>query len=287
MKVMASNNIISLKHVYFTYPNSKRPALSDINLDIKRGSWTSIIGHNGSGKSTITRLINGLLLPDENQNTYIVVDNQELSDDTVWNIRDKVGIVFQNPDNQFVGATVADDVAFGLENRGIEHNEMKTRVVKALEEVGMTEYATAEPSNLSGGQKQRVAIAGILAIRPKVIILDEATAMLDPNGRESILRLVKHMKERDNLTVISITHDVNESIELADNVVVVNDGKILATGDPIKVFENQAMINEIGLEEPFIFELKNKLIKAGINIPLEIDTEEKLVNYLCQLNSTM
>ncbi|GAA3633698.1 energy-coupling factor transporter ATPase [Lactobacillus hamsteri] len=284
---MASNNIISLKHVYFTYPNSKRPALSDINLDIKRGSWTSIIGHNGSGKSTITRLINGLLLPDENQNTYIVVDNQELSDDTVWNIRDKVGIVFQNPDNQFVGATVADDVAFGLENRGIEHNEMKTRVVKALEEVGMTEYATAEPSNLSGGQKQRVAIAGILAIRPKVIILDEATAMLDPNGRESILRLVKHMKERDNLTVISITHDVNESIELADNVVVVNDGKILATGDPIKVFENQAMINEIGLEEPFIFELKNKLIKAGINIPLEIDTEEKLVNYLCQLNSTM
>ena len=284
---MASNNIISLKHVYFTYPNSKRSALSDINLDIKRGSWTSIIGHNGSGKSTITRLINGLLLPDENKNTHIMVDNQELSDDTVWSIRDKVGIVFQNPDNQFVGATVADDVAFGLENRGIEHNEMKTRVVKSLEEVGMTEYATAEPSNLSGGQKQRVAIAGILAIRPKVIILDEATAMLDPNGRESILRLVKHMKERDNLTVISITHDVNESIELADNVVVVNDGKILATGDPIKVFENQAMINKIGLEEPFIFELKNKLIKAGINIPLEIDTEEKLVNYLCQLNSTM
>lgn len=284
---MTNNNIISLRHVYFTYPSSKKPVLDDINLDIRKGSWTSIIGHNGSGKSTITRLINGLLLPDENINTNITVDGQEITDDTLWDIRDKVGIVFQNPDNQFVGATVADDVAFGLENRGINHDEMEYRVAEALKEVGMTEYANVEPSNLSGGQKQRVAIAGILAIKPKIIILDEATAMLDPNGRESILRLVKRMKKRDDLTVISITHDVNEAIELADNVVVVNDGKILATGTPIKIFENQTMIKRIGLEEPFIFKLKNKLIKAGIDIPIEVDTEEKLVNYLCQLNSTM
>lgn len=284
---MSKENIISLQHVYFTYPSGKNQVLKDINLDIKKGSWTSIVGHNGSGKSTVTRLINGLLTPDENPDTKIIVDNEILTEKTVWDIRDKVGIVFQNPDNQFVGATVADDVAFGLENRGVAHDEMVERVNLALQWVGMEKYANSEPSNLSGGQKQRVAIAGILAIKPKIIILDEATAMLDPNGRNSILRLVKRMKEKNNLTVISITHDVDEAIIEADQVVVLNDGKILMQDNPINVFKNSNLIHKIGLELPFVFELKQKLAENSIDIPSEINTKEKLVKYLCQLNSKM
>lgn len=284
---MSKENIISLQHVYFTYPSGKNQVLKDINLDIKKGSWTSIVGHNGSGKSTVTRLINGLLTPDENPDTKIIVDNEILTEKTVWDIRDKVGIVFQNPDNQFVGATVADDVAFGLENRGVAHDEMVERVNLALQWVGMEKYANSEPSNLSGGQKQRVAIAGILAIKPKIIILDEATAMLDPNGRNSILRLVKRMKEKNNLTVISITHDVDEAIIEADQVVVLNDGKILIQDNPINVFKNSNLIHKIGLELPFVFELKQKLAENSIDIPSEINTKEKLVKYLCQLNSKM
>ncbi|MBD5431176.1 MAG: energy-coupling factor transporter ATPase [Lactobacillus sp.] len=284
---MSKENIISLQHVYFTYPSGKNQVLKDINLDIKKGSWTSIVGHNGSGKSTVTRLINGLLTPDENPDTKIIVDNEILTEKTVWDIRDKVGIVFQNPDNQFVGATVADDVAFGLENRGVAHDEMVERVNQALQWVGMEKYANSEPSNLSGGQKQRVAIAGILAIKPKIIILDEATAMLDPNGRNSILRLVKRMKEKNNLTVISITHDVDEAIIEADQVVVLNDGKILMQDNPINVFKNSNLIHKIGLESPFVFELKQKLAENSIDIPSETNTKEKLVKYLCQLNSKM
>ena len=284
---MSKENIISLQHVYFTYPSGKNQVLKDINLDIKKGSWTSIVGHNGSGKSTVTRLINGLLTPDENPDTKIIVDNEILTEKTVWDIRDKVGIVFQNPDNQFVGATVADDVAFGLENRGVAHDEMVERVNLALQWVGMEKYANSEPSNLSGGQKQIVAIAGILAIKPKIIILDEATAMLDPNGRNSILRLVKRMKEKNNLTVISITHDVDEAIIEADQVVVLNDGKILMQDNPINVFKNSNLIHKIGLELPFVFELKQKLAENSIDIPSEINTKEKLVKYLCQLNSKM
>ena len=284
---MSKENIISLQHVYFTYPSGKNQVLKDINLDIKKGSWTSIVGHNGSGKSTVTRLINGLLTPDENPDTKIIVDNEILTEKTVWDIRDKVGIVFQNPDNQFVGATVADDVAFGLENRGVAHDEMVERVNLALQWVGMEKYANSEPSNLSGGQKQRVAIAGILAIKPKIIILDEATAMLDPSGRNSILRLVKRMKEKNNLTVISITHDVDEAIIEADQVVVLNDGKILMQDNPINVFKNSNLIHKIGLELPFVFELKQKLAENSIDIPSEINTKEKLVKYLCQLNSKM
>ncbi|WP_251717473.1 energy-coupling factor ABC transporter ATP-binding protein [Lactobacillus agrestimuris] len=284
---MSKENIISLQHVYFTYPSGKNQVLKDINLDIKKGSWTSIVGHNGSGKSTVTRLINGLLTPDDNPDTKIIVDNEVLTEKTVWDIRDKVGMVFQNPDNQFVGATVADDVAFGLENRGVAHDEMVERVNQALQWVGMEKYANSEPSNLSGGQKQRVAIAGILAIKPKIIILDEATAMLDPNGRNSILRLVKRMKEKNNLTVISITHDVDEAIIEADQVVVLNDGKILMQDNPINVFKNSNLIHKIGLELPFVFELKQKLAENSIDIPSEINTKEKLVKYLCQLNSKM
>ena len=222
---MANDNIIKIKNVSFSYPESDTPAIDNISFNVRRGSWTSIIGHNGSGKSTIIRLINGLLVPDESGDPLIEVDGIKLTDDTVWEVRNRVGIVFQNPDNQFVGATVADDVAFGLENRGIPHSEMVKIVPEAIKAVGMSEYANSEPANLSGGQKQRVAIAGILAIKPKIIVLDEATSMLDPEGRNQILSIVQDMKDKYDLTVISITHDIDEA-NMADQVLVMNDGKL-------------------------------------------------------------
>ncbi len=227
---MAKDSIIKIRNVSFTYPDTTSPAINNISFDIKRGSWTSIIGHNGSGKSTIIRLINGLLVPDNKNSPYIEVDGTELTDKTVWNIRDKVGIVFQNPDNQFVGATVADDVAFGLENRGVPRSKMLKIVPEAIKAVGMDDYTNAEPSNLSGGQKQRVAIAGILAIQPKIIILDEATSMLDPSGRSKILQIVHQMKKKDNLTVVSITHDIDEA-NLADQIIVMNNGGLVDQGN--------------------------------------------------------
>lgn len=281
-----SENIISLNHVSFTYSESKVPAVQDVSFNVKKGEWFTILGHNGSGKSTITRLINGLLWSDENDADSIIVDGDPLNEQNLWKIRNKVGIVFQNPDNQFVGATVAEDVAFGLENRGVPREQMLSIVDKAIQEVGMSDYKTAEPSNLSGGQKQRVAIAGILAVKPKILILDEATSMLDPRGHDEIISLVKKMKDKNDLTVISITHDINE-IMLADHVLILNDGKAIAQGTPKDVFKNEKLIDSIGLEEPFIFKLIKKLIKAGIEIPENVDSQEKLVEILCQLNSKM
>ncbi|MCT6807437.1 MAG: energy-coupling factor transporter ATPase, partial [Bombilactobacillus sp.] len=210
---MTKDSIIKVNNISFTYPESDSPAIDNISFEIKRGSWTSIIGHNGSGKSTIIRLINGLLVADEKDDSYIEVDGTKLDDDSVWDIRDKVGVVFQNPDNQFVGATVADDVAFGLENRGVPRTEMLKIVPEAIKAVDMTEYTDTEPANLSGGQKQRVAIAGILAIKPKIIVLDEATSMLDPEGRDKILGIVQQMKQEYDLTVIAITHDMQFAAE--------------------------------------------------------------------------
>ncbi|RVU70846.1 MULTISPECIES: energy-coupling factor ABC transporter ATP-binding protein [Lactobacillus] len=283
---MVADKIIQVKHVSFTYPDSKTKAASDVSFDIKKGTWTAIVGHNGSGKSTITRLLNGLLLPDKNPETKIIIDGQELNEETVWDIRDKIGIVFQNPDNQFVGATVADDVAFGLENRGVPRDQMIKTVKWAVEQVGMSDYFNAEPANLSGGQKQRVAIAGILAIQPKIIILDEATSMLDPSGRKKVLNLVKKMKDMEDLTVLSITHDVNEAF-IADQVLLLNDGKLINQDEPVNVFSQTKLINDLGLEEPFIFKLKDKLKSVGIKIPENVNTEEKLIEILCQLNSKM
>lgn len=280
------DNIISFSNVSLTYPEAKRPAINNISFNIKKGSWTAIIGHNGSGKSTITRLINGLLIPDKNSDTIIEVDGIKLSDDTVWQVRDRVGIVFQNPDNQFVGATVADDVAFGLENRGVPREQMLDIVDKSIANVGMMEYKFAEPSNLSGGQKQRVAIAGILAVKPQIIILDEATSMLDPNGRKSILSLVRKMQVKNNLTVISITHDIDEA-EKADDIIVLDDGVIIDQGAPETIFKQADLIEKIGLEEPFIYRLMTKLRENGIDIPNKIKSQEELLEYLCQLNLKM
>lgn len=281
---MAKDSIIKIRNVSFTYPDTTSPAINNISFDIKRDSWTSIIGHNGSGKSTIIRLINGLLVPDNKNSPYIEVDGTELTDKTVWNIRDKVGIVFQNPDNQFVGATVADDVAFGLENRGVPRSKMLKIVPEAIKAVGMDDYTNAEPSNLSGGQKQRVAIAGILAIQPKIIILDEATSMLDPSGRSKILQIVHQMKKKDNLTVVSITHDIDEA-NLADQIIVMNNGGLVDQGNTKEIFSKVKLLKSLGLDVPFASQVKEKLLQSGISIPKEINSEKELINYLCQSNS--
>ena len=281
---MAKDSIIKIRNVSFTYPDTTSPAINNISFDIKRGSWTSIIGHNGSGKSTIIRLINGLLVPDNKNSPYIEVDGTELTDKTVWSIRDKVGIVFQNPDNQFVGATVADDVAFGLENRGVPRSKMLKIVPEAIKAVGMDDYTNAEPSNLSGGQKQRVAIAGILAVQPKIIILDEATSMLDPNGRSKILQIVHQMKKKDNLTVVSITHDIDEA-NLADQIIVMNNGGLVDQGNTKEIFSKVKLLKSLGLDVPFASQVKEKLLQSGISIPKEINSEKELINYLCQSNS--
>lgn len=283
---MVQENIVSMRNVTFTYREASKPAVVDLNLDIPKGSWVSIIGHNGSGKSTITRLIDGLIASDNLEKSKIFIDGVELTPETVWDLRKQIGIVFQNPDNQFVGATVADDVAFGLENRGIARPEMVKRVAQALKDVGMDDYAKTEPSNLSGGQKQRVAIAGILAVHPQIIILDEATSMLDPEGRDDILNIVREMQKRDHLTVISITHDIN-AVNNSDLVAVVDDGKLLAYDQPDKIFSHTKLLREIGLDVPFFYQVRVSLAAAGVSVPSSISSEEELVNYLCQLNSKM
>lgn len=281
---MTTDNIIKIKNISFTYPESDSPAIDQLSFEIPRGSWTSIIGHNGSGKSTIVRLINGLLVPNENEDSFIEVDGTKLTDDSVWDIRNKVGVVFQNPDNQFVGATVADDVAFGLENRGVPRSEMVKIVPEAIKAVGMTDYTHTEPANLSGGQKQRVAIAGIIAIRPKVIILDEATSMLDPEGRDRILKTVHQMQDDYNLTVIAITHDIDEA-SLADNVIVMDDGQLITQGTPKDVFAQAELLKEIGLDIPFYMQVKQALLEDEFPIPEQVNSEKELIKYLCQLNS--
>lgn len=281
---MTISNAIEFKDVTFTYPESKAPVLKKINFKVKKGSWTTLIGHNGSGKSTISKLINGLLLPDKDSGSVITVSGMNLNSENVWDIREKVGIVFQNPDNQFVGATVGDDVAFGLENRGVPRDQMVQTVKKVLSDVGMLDYIDAEPANLSGGQKQRVAIAGILAVEPEIIILDESTSMLDPSGRDKILKIIKRLMSEKNLTILSITHDIDEA-DMADNVIVLNDGKILAQASPTEIFSQTEMLRQIGLDIPFVDKLIYKLNQLGITIPKDVQTKDELKQYLCQLNS--
>ncbi|MCT0011057.1 energy-coupling factor ABC transporter ATP-binding protein [Weissella cibaria] len=276
--------IIELSHVTYSYPNSDTPALKDLSLTINQGEWVAIIGHNGSGKSTLAKLLNYLLAPTAGD---ITIAGTPVTEENMWAIRDMVGMVFQNPDNQFVGATVADDVAFGLENRGIAREEMITRMQAALTEVQMAAFADREPARLSGGQKQRVAIASVLAIQPKILILDEATAMLDPKGRREMIALVHELKTRmgDELTVLSITHDIEEAAS-ADRVVVINDGDLIETGAPAQVFANADKLREFGLAVPFAEQLKEKLRERGIDVPASYLTTEGMVDWLWQSIST-
>ena len=276
--------IISLSHVDYAYPNSEALALHDLSLTIQKGEWVAVIGHNGSGKSTFAKLLNYLLAPTKGE---IKINDVIANEENMWTIRDMVGMVFQNPDNQFVGATVADDVAFGMENRGVVREEMIKRVDAALTEVQMMPFADREPARLSGGQKQRVAIASVLALQPKILILDEATAMLDPKGRREMIALVRELKARmgSELTVISITHDIDEAAS-ADRVMVINDGELIETGVPSDIFANAAQLRRFGLAVPFAEQLKEKLRQRGITVPDEYLTTEGLVTWLWQSIST-
>ena len=226
-------NIIEVKHLSYRYQeDDSRPALDDVSFNVHAGEWLAIVGHNGSGKSTLAKSLDGLLPFTTGD---VTVGGIQLTPTTVWQVREKIGMIFQNPDNQFVGATVADDVAFGLENRQIPRAEMVPRVAAAIAQVGMTAFAHREPSSLSGGQKQRVALAGIVAIAPDVLILDEATSMLDPQGRREMLALVRQLRADRHLTVISITHDIDEAAG-ADRILVIGDGRLVDEADPATIF---------------------------------------------------
>lgn len=274
-------NIIEVKNLKYKYnQEDERYTLNDVSFHVKQGEWLSIIGHNGSGKSTTVRLIDGLL---EAESGDIYIDGDALTIDNVWEKRRLIGMVFQNPDNQFVGATVEDDVAFGLENQGIPLEEMRSRVDEALELVGMTDFKTREPVRLSGGQKQRVAIAGVVALRPKIIILDEATSMLDPEGRLDLIKIVREIKERHGMTVISITHDLDE-VALSDRVIVMKNGQVESISTPNELFMREDLV-DLDLDRPFTTELASSLRQTGLDLPLRYFTEEELEETLWELIS--
>lgn len=268
--------IIEINQIEFSYQEEATPALKDISFSIKKGEWVAIVGHNGSGKSTLAKAINGLHLP---QKGTVTVGGMTLSEESVWDVRRMVGMVFQNPDNQFVGATVEDDVAFGLENQGIERSEMQRRVQDALEKVKMQEFATREPARLSGGQKQRVAIAGVVALRPDIIILDEATSMLDPEGRDDVIATIRKIKEESDLTVISITHDIDEAAS-ANRILVMRDGELYQEGSPDEIFSAGPELVSLGLDLPFPEKLKSALKDRGVNVPANYLDEEGMMDWL-------
>ena len=272
-------SIIDVKNLSFRYKESQEYYdVKDITFHVKRGEWLSIVGHNGSGKSTTVRLIDGLL---EAESGEIVIDGQRLTEENVWNIRRQIGMVFQNPDNQFVGATVEDDVAFGLENQGLSRQEMKKRVEEALALVGMLEFKKREPARLSGGQKQRVAIAGVVALRPAILILDEATSMLDPEGRRELIETVKGIRKDYDMTVISITHDLEE-VAMSDRVLVMKKGSIESTSSPSELFSRNDL-DQIGLDDPFTNQLKHSLSQNGYDLPKNYLTESELEDKLWEL----
>ena len=272
-------SIIDVKNLSFRYKESQEYYdVKDITFHVKRGEWLSIVGHNGSGKSTTVRLIDGLL---EAESGEIAIDGQRLTEENVWSIRRQIGMVFQNPDNQFVGATVEDDVAFGLENQGLSRQEMKKRVEEALALVGMLDFKKREPARLSGGQKQRVAIAGVVALRPAILILDEATSMLDPEGRRELIETVKEIRKDYDMTVISITHDLEE-VAMSDRVLVMKKGEIESTSSPRELFSRNDL-DQIGLDDPFANQLKHSLSQNGYDLPENYLTESELEDKLWEL----
>ena len=276
--------MIEIKNLKFKYNQDQTSyTLNDVSFHVKRGEWLSIVGHNGSGKSTTARLIGGLLVADSGQ---IIVDGQELTEETVWDIRDKIGMVFQNPDNQFVGATVEDDVAFGLENKGLPYKEMVSRVQEALSFVGMMDFKDREPARLSGGQKQRVAIAGIIAMRPSILILDEATSMLDPEGRQELIQSIKAIRKEYGMTVLSITHDLDE-VAMSNRVLVLKQGKVESISSPRELFSRGSELVDLGLDIPFSALLTQKLKNQGLIDCEGYLTEKELVEQLWEYLSKM
>lgn len=280
MGVLAMKEILSVDHVSFAYPTDdemvSKNAVDDVSFTIHDGEWIAIVGHNGSGKSTLAKLMIGLLFPNEG-NIHVFLE--QLTAENIWDIRSKMGIVFQNPDNQFVGSTVQDDVAFALENKGVPFEEMVTVVRESLTLVKMEDFLDHEPHHLSGGQKQRVAIAGALALKPNLLIMDEATSMLDPQGREEVIQIVSELKRTTDLTVISITHDLEEAL-LADRIIVMNQGKVLDIGTPEEIFSDGEKLESIGLDIPFAMNMSNLIRQNGLDLAGEHMTEEELVNEL-------
>ena len=285
LKIPLNNmeNIIEVRNLKYKYDSeSENYTLNDVSFQVKKGEWLSIVGHNGSGKSTTVRLIDGLL---EAESGDIIISGDKLTAENVWEKRRQIGMVFQNPDNQFVGATVEDDVAFGLENQGLDYDLMVERVQQALELVGMQDFKEREPARLSGGQKQRVAVAGVVALRPDIIILDEATSMLDPEGRLDLIQTVKKIKDGNQLTVISITHDLDE-IALSDRVLVMKEGQVESTATPRELFSREDL-EELGLDQPFVNQVKAALRQSGLPLPDTYLTEKELQDQLWVLLSKM
>ena len=275
--------ILSFNNVTFSYtpevPDARK-AVQGVTFAVNEGEWIAIVGHNGSGKSTLAKLLSGLLFPQEGE---VRIMHDVLTEENLWDLRSQIGMVFQNPDNQFVGATVQDDVAFSLENNGVPYEEMVKRVHESLQQVKMDGFLNHEPHHLSGGQKQRVAIAGALAMYPRILILDEATSMLDPQGREEVLQIVQALREKIGLTVLSITHDLEEAM-LADRILFMNDGKKFAQGTPAEIFALGDQLVELGLDLPFAMKMTKLLQAQGIQLVGQHMTEEELVNDLWTSN---
>ena len=272
------NNIIELRNINFSY-NEEEKAINDLSFNIKEGSYTTIIGHNGSGKSTIAKLLIGLV---EKDSGSIIIDGLEMNIDNLYKIRKKIGIVFQNPDNQFIGATVRDDIAFGLENYQIPSEQMPSIIEDFAKKVKIDKYLDYEPTKLSGGQKQRVAIAGVLAMNPDIIIFDESTSMLDPTGKAEINDLIDEIHKTKNVTIISITHDMEQASK-SSHVIVMDKGKVILEGSPIDVLVNEKQLIDLRLDIPFSVKLINELKKYDINLSYDFNLE-RVVSNICQLD---
>ncbi len=277
------DDIIEIKNITFNYAeddDTQEAALENVSMEVKRGSFVTVIGHNGSGKSTLAKHMNGLFLPNEG---VVIVDGINTADEEqIWTVRSTAGMVFQNPDNQMVATVVDEDVAFALENIGLPSNEIRERVDWALETVGMTKFAKYSPSHLSGGQKQRISIAGVLAMQPKVIIFDEVTAMLDPLGRKEIIQTALKLNKELGITMINITHYMEEAIE-SDEIFVMNDGKCVARGTPKELFKQVDFLKGLGLTVPVVTDVAHRLNRQGLDIPCNILTMNELTEALCQL----
>lgn len=279
-----SNKALEIKNLSFKYRHNSKETLKKINLSVEKGKWLSILGRNGSGKTTLIKLAAGLL--ENSSKGSIKIFDQEVNQENFASIKEHIGMVFQNPDNQFVGPTVQDDVAFGLENKSIERNEMIERVDSALKDVEMIEFANREPNSLSGGQKQRVALASVLALQPDIIILDEATSMLDPKGRKSLLKLVQKLRSQYKITVIAITHDIQE-IEQSDQVIIIDGGKKKLEGKPAKILIEDEKLKSFGLEVPFTRRVRKRLFELGIILPNDYESKEMVANKIWKYYSKM
>lgn len=277
-------SLIEVKDLCFAYSQEENAdlAVDHVSFALEEGTYATLIGHNGSGKSTVAKLLIGL---EEAQSGTVVIDGLTLNEENVRAIRNRVGIVFQNPDNQFIGSTVRDDIAFGLENHRVPQQDMDGIIDTFAAKVGMTEFLDKEPTRLSGGQKQRVAIAGVLAMKPKILIFDEATSMLDPQGKAEIKNVIMSLHDQEKLTILSITHDIDE-VTKSDYVLCMNDGRLAMEGTPQEIFDREKELKKIHLDIPFALQLSEELQKRGVPISRNI-TKEGLVEELCRLHSNM